>query len=346
MSKKLLIIPAVLLLALLATGGGVLAYDGARTPQIAEGITIGGIDVGGMTPARAQARIEKKLVAAVERPVVVHYDASTWTLGAHEARIKTNAPQMVAEAVRRSDEGGVLGRTMRRLTGGKVETDLKPAVTFSDQAVVRLIDRVRQGVERPAKDAQIRLTPAGVDAQPGRRGLEVKANALHRAIDAAIVSPAGDRRFVAETRKVTPKVTTKDIARENAVVLIADRAANTLSLYKQFKLVKTYGIATGQPAYPTPRGQFTIANKTVDPVWSVPNSTWAGSLAGQVIPGGAPNNPLKARWMGITDGVGIHGTDSTGSIGTNVSHGCLRMLVADVIELYPQVPVGAKILIA
>jgi len=252
---------------------------------------------------------------------------------------------MVAEAVRRSDEGGVLGRTARRLTGGAIHADLKPTVTFSDRAVMRLVDNVRKAIERPAVDAQVSLTSAGVDAKPGRRGLEVEAGKLHKAIDVAIVSPVAGRRFVAATRKVAPKVTTRKIEQENAVVLIANRSANTLRLYKQFQLVKTYGIATGQPKYPTPAGQFTIANKTVDPVWSVPKSTWAGALGGQVIPGGAPNNPLKARWLGITDGVGIHGTDSTGSIGSNVSHGCLRMRVADVIELYPQVPVGAKILI-
>ena len=50
--------------------------------------------------------------------------------------------------------------------------------------------------------------------------------------------------------------------------------------------------------------------------------------------------------MGIYDGAGIHGTDQTASIGTAASHGCVRMLIPDVIELYDQVPVGAPIYIA
>jgi lipoprotein-anchoring transpeptidase ErfK/SrfK len=64
-----------------------------------------------------------------------------------------------------------------------------------------------------------------------------------------------------------------------------------------------------------------------------------------VIPGGAANNPLKARWMGIYDGAGIHGTDDTASLGSAASHGCVRMAVPDVIELYDQVPVGTPIYI-
>jgi lipoprotein-anchoring transpeptidase ErfK/SrfK len=59
-----------------------------------------------------------------------------------------------------------------------------------------------------------------------------------------------------------------------------------------------------------------------------------------VIPGGTAQNPLKARWLGIYDGVGVHGTSDRGSIGSNASHGCIRMLIEDVEALYDEVPVG------
>ena len=74
---------------------------------------------------------------------------------------------------------------------------------------------------------------------------------------------------------------------------------------------------------------------------------WAGSLAGTYVPPG-PSNPIKARWLGIIDGAGIHGIDPSeyGSIGTAGSHGCVRMRIPDVIDLYPRVPVGAPIYIA
>ena len=42
--------------------------------------------------------------------------------------------------------------------------------------------------------------------------------------------------------------------------------------------------------------------------------------------------------MGIYDGAGIHGTADVGSLGTAASHGCIRMAVPDVEELYDQVP--------
>ena len=121
-------------------------------------------------------------------------------------------------------------------------------------------------------------------------------------------------------------------------VIIVNRSAFQLTLYKNLAPVKTYGIAVGQVGLETPAGLYNIQNKAVDPDWHVPNSAWAGDLAGTVVPGTDPSNPIKARWMGIYAGAGIHGTDADGSIGTAASHGCIRMRIPDVIELYDQVP--------
>jgi lipoprotein-anchoring transpeptidase ErfK/SrfK len=90
---------------------------------------------------------------------------------------------------------------------------------------------------------------------------------------------------------------------------------------------------------------YTVQDKQVDPSWHVPNSAWAGSLAGRVIPPG-PDDPLKARWIGITGGSGIHGTEEVGSLGSAASHGCIRMAIPDVIALYDRVPYGSKIYVA
>jgi lipoprotein-anchoring transpeptidase ErfK/SrfK len=79
----------------------------------------------------------------------------------------------------------------------------------------------------------------------------------------------------------------------------------------------------------------------------MPNSSWvAPADRGKVIPGGSPENPLKARWLGIYAGAGIHGTDATYSLGTAASHGCIRMAIPDVIDLYDQVPVSTPVYIA
>jgi lipoprotein-anchoring transpeptidase ErfK/SrfK len=144
---------------------------------------------------------------------------------------------------------------------------------------------------------------------------------------------------------VSPRVTFANLARVYNTVVTIDRNHFKLRLFKGLKFRKGYGIAVGMAGLETPAGRYAIQNKQVNPAWHVPNRSWAGSLAGQVIPGGAPNNPLRARWLGIANGVGIHGTAEDWSIGTRASHGCIRMHVSDVVDLYPRVPVGAPVLI-
>ena len=105
--------------------------------------------------------------------------------------------------------------------------------------------------------------------------------------------------------------------------------------------MKTYSVAPGRPAYPTPTGSFVIISKVVNPTWTPPNSPWA---AGAVPIGPGTDDPLQARWMGLsTPGVGIHGTNEPWTVGTHASHGCIRMRVPDVKDLFNRVFIGTPV---
>ncbi len=142
--------------------------------------------------------------------------------------------------------------------------------------------------------------------------------------------------------RTKPEVTRAELAKAYPTYITIDRAAFTLRLFKNLKLVKSYPIAVGQVGLETPAGLYHIQDKQVNPYWHVPNSSWAGSLAGTTVPPG-PSNPLQARWMGIFNGAGIHGTTDIGSLGSAASHGCVRMSIPDVIDLYDRVEVGTPI---
>ncbi len=123
--------------------------------------------------------------------------------------------------------------------------------------------------------------------------------------------------------------------------ITVDLSATTLTLERNGKVVKTYRVAIGQPAYPTPTGSYKVVNKETNPSWFPPDSPWAKGL-GSIPPG--PGNPLGTRWIGTSaPAVGIHGTYADWSIGSAASHGCLRMHISDVEELYDQVTVGMPV---
>ena len=251
---------------------------------------------------------------------------------------------MVDEALAASRSGSIVSRVARDITGGEEDAQVAARVSYSEHAVRKLVRRVRRGVNRPARDAE--LSFPSLEQVKEQTGVQVRAAALQRRIAQALTVPGVDRQVKAAVRVIQPKVTQAELAQKYPSILVADRANFKLRLYRNLKLQKEYTVAVGALGFDTPAGLYHIQNKAVNPAWSVPNSDWAGSLAGTTVPGGVPENPLKARWLGIYDGAGIHGTDQTYSLGTAASHGCIRMAIPDVIELYDQVPVGAPIYIA
>jgi len=85
-------------------------------------------------------------------------------------------------------------------------------------------------------------------------------------------------------------------------------------------------------------GQVYVAKKYLRPAWS------ANPGVTPTIPGGSPRNPMGAAALGLDRGnYAIHGTNDPASIGGFVSHGCIRMYNADVMDLYARVPIGAKV---
>ena len=335
--------------ALLVLGAATVIYDRGRQDTIAEGVTVGGVDVGGLKHDAAAAKLRRAILEPLRQTIVVDHGNQRWRLTAREARVTTNLDATVDEALARSRKGNVLQRSYRGLTGGKVDARLQPEVTFSDAAVIRLLDRVRRSVNRPAMNATIKFAVSGPQTTPSHEGLAVDATQLHRKVNAALVSPTAQRRMSAATHHVKPKVSDGDLEKQYDTALIVNREAFKLTVYKRLKPVKSYSVAIGTVGRDTPAGLYKIQNKAVDPAWTKPNSDWVPKdQRGDVVPGGDPANPLKARWLGIFDGAGIHGIDPSeyGSIGHAASHGCVRMRIPDVEDLYPRVPVGAPIFIA
>jgi lipoprotein-anchoring transpeptidase ErfK/SrfK len=340
--KAQISIVAVVFAAIVAV---LLAYwwDSTHKDTIAEGVTIGGVDVGGLDADAAASQVRTNLVAPLEKTLKVDYDGHTFELTAKEADVHTDIDGMVDEALAVSQEGGLPSRVWRGITGGEVDHAIRPKITYDQDEVDHFVNHIASNIDRAPVDASI--DPTGGTLQPvaAKTGVEVDEGRLHKEIERALYDPA-DRKIEPVVEMVKPDVTTAEIAQKYPTYIVVDRSNFTLSLYKDLKLEKTYTVAIGAEGFDTPTGEYTIQDKQVDPVWSVPDSAWAGDLAGQTIPPG-PDNPLKARWMGIYNGAGIHGTSDTASLGSAASHGCVRMSVPDVIDLFDRVDVGTPIYI-
>jgi lipoprotein-anchoring transpeptidase ErfK/SrfK len=339
-----LILLAVLLLALVGGAVAAYAYDSSREDVIAEGVVVAGVDVGGMNADEARRAVARSLDEPLSQPISVARAGQRFNLSAEDAGVHADVGAMVDEALAASRDGNIFTRVTRDLGGGEENVRVTPEITYDEEAVAGLVSRVEKRMNRPAKDAEVEFP--SFERIPSKRGLKVRAAELEQRIDASLTVTDGDRRIRIPAKRIKPKVTTAELEEKYPTVLVADRNNFQLHLYEGLELTRTYTVAVGAVGFDTPAGLYHIQNKAVNPAWSVPDSDWAGSLAGTVVPGGVPENPLKARWLGIYDGAGIHGTDVTSSLGTAASHGCIRMSIPEVIELYDKVPVGAPIYIA
>jgi lipoprotein-anchoring transpeptidase ErfK/SrfK len=121
---------------------------------------------------------------------------------------------------------------------------------------------------------------------------------------------------------------------------------------RRLYLITKPGVAISYPiAVPREQsrweGKTTVSNKRINPDWRpTPDMIKENPKLPSWVPGGHPMNPLGVRALYLGSSTyRIHGTDAPWTIGQNVSKGCIRMFNEDVLDLYPRVPVGTKVLV-
>jgi lipoprotein-anchoring transpeptidase ErfK/SrfK len=309
-------------------------------PRIAPGVTAGGVDLSNLTVTEATAQLTSVLTPHLSRDLVLGAAGRPFRLKMADAKLRFDAGKTARNALATpapppDGAGGVAAKA-----------DVPLVLSHSRLAVKAFARQVARKVRRSPRNATLKITLRKMIVRRARVGHALDTGAAIKAVDAALDDGGASRVLHQALRRISPKVNANDLRnRLGGTVVTVDKAHFKLRLFKHLKFARAYGVAVGQPAYPTPSGLFHITNKQVNPTWSVPNSPWAGELQGTTVEGGSAANPLKARWMGIVNGVGIHGTGEDWSIGSRASHGCIRMHVSDVIALYPRVPVGTPVLL-
>lgn len=120
-----------------------------------------------------------------------------------------------------------------------------------------------------------------------------------------------------------------------------------LFYFRSGKLVAGFPVALGRRSWPTPVGEFQVTEKEKDKTWIVPESIQEEMVAKgkplrkRVPPG--PNNPLGQYWIRISPSSGIHGTNAPASIYRFQTHGCIRLMPANIESLYKQVEIGTPV---
>lgn len=322
---RVLTFVAFLAMIMIGVEAGARAQQAAGEPEqsvVAQGVHIRGVDVSGLTAAEAERAVRRM----TSEPLTLTHGAQSWRF----------APKTLGADFQ--VEGAV-----RAALAAPEGTAVALGVTVNERRLDRWTKRFERRFDRKVRNARIVLRGLRPRVTRSQVGRDLSRWATRIAILSDLRSH--DRGPLELEVKVTrPRISQSEVG----PAIVIRRASNRLFLYRGpgkggMKLRRQFGVATGQAAYPTPLGSFTIVDKQENPWWYPPDSDWAAG-AEPVPPG--PGNPLGTRWMGLSEPlIGIHGTPDSASIGYSASHGCIRMIVSEAEWLFERVPEGTPVFI-
>jgi hypothetical protein len=329
----------VLGVLLLAGGGayGAYRYDAATSDRLLPGVKIGGLDVGEMSRAEAIAAVSREAESRLERHIQIAANDRTWavsgkTLGTTPI-IEPVVDRALAANAGYSWPERVFRRTFNRSVAYSVDLRFRP-----DAGRVRtyLAGLAAEIAEEPT-NAQVDYENGEVVLRRPAAGWTLPVKEALRAVRRALAG--GSETVQLPVQRIEPEVTREDLGH----TIVVDLSDLELTLYDGLKIDRTYDVAAGSPSYPTPPGEWEIIDKVENPTWTNPAPDgWGKDLPLQIGPG--PTNPLGTRALYLNSpGIRIHGTSASYSIGSYASHGCVRMLMEDVEELFEIVPIGTAV---
>ncbi|MBV8957738.1 MAG: L,D-transpeptidase family protein [Actinobacteria bacterium] len=335
-------VTALLLPVFVTAGGayGAVSFDHSHAQRLAGGTTIGGVAVGNLDRDAAVALLKQKLEAPLHQTLRVSVEGFQTTTTPWDLGRRIDVAKAVDDELKRENSPNLLVRLWRRTVGDNSQTiALQPSWHAAQApAIDKLLKEAAKGTALAAKDATLETSDSWLHISPDRAGRALDTPAARRVLLTAVA------RGRAEANLPTKSVAASRTADSFGTVILVRTGENKLYLYKNGVVTATYGVATGQPAFPTPTGTWRVLYKMVNPTWNNPHSTWSTKMPEKIGPG--PDNPLGTHAMALNaPGILIHETSDAGSIGYNASHGCIRMRPSDEQALFPLVPSGTPVIV-
>jgi lipoprotein-anchoring transpeptidase ErfK/SrfK len=329
----------------LAAGGAAYSayrYEQSHADRILPGVTIEGVDVGGMTKSEAVATVREAAGATLDTSVELRARGKAWQVTLGELGQRSNAVGAVNRALALNDSMDTFSRFWHRFNDDPVDQEIE--LSFSGHGRVdAVLRRIARDVAVRPVNADIVLADGEVRFVQPRSGRSLDLAEARASLRAALKRQTPPPRVALPMVKVAPKLTEQNMPR--TIVVRVDE--NKLYLYDGFDVLRTWSVATAMPGYTTPPGDWKLTRMAKDPTWYNPAlDSWGASLPA-VVPGG-PTAPMGTRALYIDEAPGlirIHGTPADSSIGTYASHGCIRMHNSEVEQLYEMVELGMRVII-
>ncbi len=218
--KLILIVTAAALATILVAGAIALAITTAswvRSGEIAQNVTIAGIDAGGMTSEQAVATLRDRWVPSLPDTVSITFPGGEWEAQRDELGVHFKLDVAAQKAVRLGREGGLLDQMRARLSSRRGVVDVDVPVEFDENTLDAAIGGLAATVDRDPVDADIKVSGSEVEVVPGVVGRQLDIDATMDAVKSALTDPGAESvEAVVETEE--PSVTAEDLSHIEVVL--------------------------------------------------------------------------------------------------------------------------------
>jgi len=337
LSQIMLLFGGMMLLSILL---GMFAYlmiqDLFAFGSFPAGVKVVGVSVSGLNKTEAVEKCRSELANVANRPLTLKVDDEKYRISPQEIGLLLDYKGMVDRAYKKAWSVNLFERMGRRFTNRPKQINEFLLAKGNREKAHGWASEVINSINRHPQDAYVDVTSGAAVIVKAKDGRNANLQELLADTDEALGGP--DRTVNVRVGRVPAKITDDVFGK----LVILNLAEHKLSLYDREQLLVEFPVACGSPSYPTPIGIWKIVGKQRNPTWNNPGSGWATGMPPSIPPG--PGNPLGTRAMPLNaSGVLIHGTPSPWSIGQSVSHGCVRMYMKDVEQLFDMVEVNTPV---
>jgi vancomycin resistance protein YoaR len=199
--------------AALAIGvSGLYAFDRVYEGRILPGVTVGGIDLSGMTPHEATDRLGQAFGSFSEGRAVLTSGKLEMTIDYADVDRRPDLDGMVAEAMAIGRSGTTVDRIILDARTAIRGVDIQPRVLFNDARLARLIQTHAARLTVNPRDAAVTPTKKGfavVEGVPGRTADRLQPTQLLTAALGRVDAP-NEIKVELQPATIEPEVTTAE----------------------------------------------------------------------------------------------------------------------------------------
>ncbi|MFL5755606.1 MAG: VanW family protein [Chloroflexota bacterium] len=200
-------------LGVLAVGVGALyAMDRQYDGRVLPGVHVGGVDLSGLAPADARARLEARFTTLGQGHIVLTGPDGPHAIDYSSIDRHADVDSMLAAALSAGRDGDLLGRWVGNARTALRGVDLAPTVTYDPTKLESAIDQIAQGLRRDPVDATFTKTKSGFTVTQSQPGVVVDTTALVGQIDSVVGSLGAPAEVTAPlpVQTVEPALTTDE----------------------------------------------------------------------------------------------------------------------------------------